>query len=82
MESRVPQLVICGVGMRFKPVCRNQPRNRTDPSVQPKKWIRGVRFGTWNVRSLYRSGLLKTVSRELARYKLDLVGKWRHYVFM
>jgi hypothetical protein len=31
-------------------------------------------FGTWNVRSLYRVGSLKTVSRELARYKLDLVG--------
>jgi exonuclease III len=33
-----------------------------------------MRFGTWNVRSLYRAGSLMTVSRELARYKLDLVG--------
>jgi exonuclease III len=33
-----------------------------------------MRFGTWNVRSLYRAGSLLTVSRELARYKLDLVG--------
>jgi exonuclease III len=33
-----------------------------------------MRFGTWNVRSLYRSGSLMTVARELARYKLDLVG--------
>jgi exonuclease III len=33
-----------------------------------------MRFGTWNVRSLYRSGFLKTVSGELAKYKLDLVG--------
>jgi hypothetical protein len=33
-----------------------------------------MRFGTWNVRSLYRSGALKTVSGELAKYKLDLVG--------
>jgi exonuclease III len=33
-----------------------------------------MRFGTWNVRSLYRSGSLMTVTRELARYKLDLVG--------
>jgi exonuclease III len=33
-----------------------------------------MRFGTWNIRSLYRAGSLKTVSRELARYKLDLVG--------
>jgi hypothetical protein len=32
-----------------------------------------MRFGIWNVRSLYRAGSLKTVSRELARYMLDLV---------
>jgi hypothetical protein len=31
-------------------------------------------FGTWSVRSLYRSGSLMTVARELAKYKLDLVG--------
>jgi exonuclease III len=31
-------------------------------------------FGTWNVRSMYRSGSLMTVARELAKYKLDLVG--------
>ena len=28
----------------------------------------------WNVRSLYSSGSLTTVGRELVRYKLDLVG--------
>jgi exonuclease III len=33
-----------------------------------------MRFGTWNVSSLCRSGSLKTVTRELAKYKLDLVG--------
>jgi hypothetical protein len=33
-----------------------------------------VRFGTWNVRSLYRLGSLMTVAREIARCKLDLVG--------
>jgi hypothetical protein len=33
-----------------------------------------MRFGTWNVRSLHRAGSLMTVSRELAIYKLDLVG--------
>ena len=50
-----------------------------DPLVQPKQRKRDVRFGTWNVRSLYRTGSL-TAARELARYKLDLVGvqevKW------
>jgi hypothetical protein len=33
-----------------------------------------IRFGLWNVMSLYRAGSLKTVSRELDKYKLDLVG--------
>jgi len=33
-----------------------------------------MRFGTWNVRSLYRSGSLSSIHRKLARYKLDLVG--------
>ena len=33
-----------------------------------------MRFGTWDVRSLYRAGSLKAAVRELARYKLDLVG--------
>jgi hypothetical protein len=34
----------------------------------------GIRFGTWNVRSLYRIGSLTTVARELGKYKLDLVS--------
>jgi hypothetical protein len=33
-----------------------------------------VIFGTSNVRNLYRAGTLKTVARELQKYKLDLVG--------
>jgi exonuclease III len=33
-----------------------------------------MKFGTWNVRSLYRSDSLKTVARELARNKLDFLG--------
>jgi hypothetical protein len=32
-----------------------------------------MRFGLWNVRSLYRVGSLLTVSRELSKCKLDLV---------
>jgi len=31
-------------------------------------------MSTWNVSSLYRSGSLTTAARELAKYKLDLVG--------
>jgi hypothetical protein len=32
-----------------------------------------MRFGLWDVRSLYRTGSIMTVSKELSRYKLDLV---------
>jgi hypothetical protein len=32
------------------------------------------RFGTWNIRSLYRAGLLTKVVKETSIYKLDLVG--------
>jgi hypothetical protein len=41
---------------------------------RPKRRNMDMRFGTWNVRSLYRVGSLMTVSRELSRYRLDLVG--------
>jgi hypothetical protein len=34
----------------------------------------GMRFGTCNVRSLYRIGSLTTVLRELGKYTLDLVS--------
>jgi hypothetical protein len=33
-----------------------------------------IRFGTCKVRSHHRTGALKTVARELEKYKLDLVG--------
>jgi hypothetical protein len=33
-----------------------------------------MRFGTWNVRSMYWAGSLKTVARELGKNKLALVG--------
>jgi hypothetical protein len=32
-----------------------------------------MRFGTRNVRSLYRTGSLKTEASELGKYKLNLV---------
>jgi exonuclease III len=39
-----------------------------------------MRFGTWNIRSMYRAGSLRTVAEEISKYKLDLVGvqevKW------
>jgi len=42
--------------------------------VQPKKRKKGMKFGTCNVRNQYRAGSLTATARELARYKLELVG--------
>jgi exonuclease III len=33
-----------------------------------------MRFGTWNVRGMYRAGSLRAVAEEISKYKLDLVG--------
>jgi exonuclease III len=33
-----------------------------------------MRFGTWNVRSMYRAGSLRVVGEDISKYKLDLVG--------
>ena len=50
------------------------PRTWTDTLVQTKQWKMDMRFGTWNVTSLYVAGSLTAAARELARYKLGLVG--------
>ena len=52
---------------------QGKPRTWTDTLVQTKQRKRDMRFGTWNVRNLYRAGSLTAAARELARYKLDLV---------
>jgi hypothetical protein len=33
-----------------------------------------MRFGTWNVMSLYRTGALGLVISEIDKYRMDLVG--------
>jgi hypothetical protein len=33
-----------------------------------------ARFGTWNLRSLYRAGSLTALAREIANCKLGVVG--------
>jgi hypothetical protein len=58
-----------------------EPQTWTDSlDRQLKRRNMDIRFGLWNVRSLYRTGSLMTISRELSKYKLDLVGvqevKW------
>ena len=35
---------------------------------------RDIKLGSWNVRNLYTAGSFKAAARELARYKLDVVG--------
>jgi hypothetical protein len=32
-----------------------------------------MRFGTWNVKRMYRAGSLGAVAEEISKYKLDLV---------
>jgi hypothetical protein len=34
----------------------------------------GMRFSTWNVRNLYRGGALSSVTSEVEKYRMDLVG--------
>jgi hypothetical protein len=51
-----------------------KPRTWTNTLVRPKQRKRDRRFGTWNVRSLCRVGSIMAAARELARYKLGLVG--------
>jgi hypothetical protein len=33
-----------------------------------------MRFGTWNIRSMYRAGSVRAVAEEISKYRLDLVG--------
>jgi len=51
------------------------PQIWTDTLLRPKQWKMDMRFGTWNVGSLYRAGsLTAAAARELTMYKLDLMG--------
>jgi hypothetical protein len=40
----------------------------------PEQRNMDMRFETWNVRRLYRAGSLMAVSKEMSRYRLNLVG--------
>jgi hypothetical protein len=55
--------------------CHKRPRTLTD-SLDKRLKIKkmDMRFGKWNVRSLYRAGSLRTVVEEISKYKLHLVG--------
>jgi hypothetical protein len=41
---------------------------------RPKLKKSDMRFGTWNVRNMYRAGFLRAVADKISKYKLDLVG--------
>jgi hypothetical protein len=43
---------------------------------RPKVKKIDMRFGTWNVRSMYRGGSLRKVAKEMSKYKSDLVDRW------
>jgi hypothetical protein len=51
------------------PKCHTGPRNWTDNLEQPWQGKMDMRFGTWNVRSLYRA-----VTSEIDKYRMDQVG--------
>jgi hypothetical protein len=52
-----------------------KPQTGTDSLDNgPKQRKMDMSFGMWNVRSMYRSGSLRTVAKEVLKYKLDLVG--------
>jgi hypothetical protein len=46
----------------------------TDSLTRPKHWKKDMRFGIWNVRSLYGRRSQVSSGGELEKYKLDLVG--------
>jgi hypothetical protein len=46
----------------------------TDNLARLKQLKVEMRFGIWNVKSLFRAGSLTAAAIELARYESDLVG--------
>jgi len=53
----------------FVPKCFKAPRTWTDPLARTKQCKKDMRFGTWNVRSLYWVGAMKSAVGELEKYK-------------
>jgi hypothetical protein len=72
--------------------CFTRPWTWTD-SLNKRAKVRkmDIRFGTWNVRNLYRAGSLITVATEIARFSGSTRGpmgqgwqqtSWRIYMFL
>jgi len=45
------------------------------PGEASRSWQRGMKIGTWNVRSLYRTGSLKTDLQEVGCGYMDWIGR-------
>jgi len=45
------------------------PQNWTDYLARPKKWKKGMRFGTWDIWTLCRVDAINSVVGELEKYK-------------
>jgi hypothetical protein len=50
------------------------PTWKNSLDMRSKLWNLDMKFGTWNIRSLYKAGWLVKLSKELTECKLDLVG--------
>jgi hypothetical protein len=61
---------------KFVTKCQRGPRTLTDSlNIQPKLWKMDMRFGTRNVRCLYRAGSLMTVKERDHKEDLDVGGR-------
>jgi hypothetical protein len=70
-------VVLISPHLKNKLVTKNhiEPRTWTDSlDKRTKRSNMDMRYETWNIWSLCRVGSLMTVSRELSRYRIDLVG--------
>jgi hypothetical protein len=75
----VLQLGDLGWGQQFVTIknklvmkCHNGPQTWSDSfDKQPELRKMDMRFGTWNVRSLYKEGSLMTVANEISKQRLS-----------
>lgn len=58
------------------------PRNCGSKDFRLENWKSALRFGTWNVRTLFKPGAVGTVVKEIERYKLGVVAlqemRWKN----
>jgi endonuclease/exonuclease/phosphatase family metal-dependent hydrolase len=51
-----------------------EPRTWTENRNRPSRGKKDLRIGTWNVRTLYRGGVLGELTAEMRRYKVDIMA--------